>query len=157
MALKVSTPPGFVVVTCGNETVVVAGVLVAPPAGSKTAFPISVRQGAPTTWIPAVQGPRPPPPTGRGRGGVSTQITTDMSDRFVSLALSGGHVDLVAPEAEPLNKLLASGDFVEFNRAMCGPYALTVSPGLGMTAKSTSVVIGDMAPSVLTKNWNPNG
>jgi hypothetical protein len=80
-----------------------------------------------------------------------------MSDRFVSLALSGGHVDLVAPEAEPLNKLLASGDFVEFNRAMCGPYALTVSPGLGMTAKSTSVVIGDMAPSVLTKNWNPNG
>jgi hypothetical protein len=84
---------------------------------------------------------------------------SDISDRLVSLALSGAHVDLVAPEAAPLEKLLASKEFFDFNRSMCGPYALTVSPKAGMTvtANKASVVVGDLAPSVLIKNWIPNG
>jgi hypothetical protein len=159
MALKVSTTPGFVFVTCGSETVVVAGVLVSPPGGSKTAFPTPAGRETSTTWIPAVQEPEPPPPTGHGRGCISTEVVDAISEQFVSLALSGAHVDLVTPESAPLEKLLASKEFFDFNRSMCGPYALTVSPKARMTvtANKASVVVGELAPSVLIKNWIPNG
>jgi hypothetical protein len=166
MALKVYTAPGFVFVTCAGETVVVAGVLVPPPGDARPKF--SGGQGGRTKWFPAarpdttgyppiVQEPvelPPPPPTGKGSGGVSTQIAD--KERFVSLAFSG-EIELRAPEHEPLNRLLASKAFIKFNYEMPHSYALTVSPGSGMTAKSTSIVVGGLAPSVLTKNWMPNG
>jgi hypothetical protein len=171
MALKVYTAPGFVFVTCAGETVVVAGVLVAPPGDAEPKLPVLVGHGAPTSWFPStgpdtpeqppivqepVEVPPPPPPTGTGRGGVSTQLTKDISERFVSLALSG-QFDLGAPEDGPLNRLLASKDFLDFHCNMPGPYALTVSPRSALTAPSTSVVVGGLAPSVLMKNWIPNG
>jgi hypothetical protein len=168
MALKVYTAPGFVFVTCGGETVVVAGVLVAPPGDAKSKLPVLVGHGAQTSWFPStgpripeqppivqepVEVPPPPPPIGTGGGGVSTD---DISERFVSLALSSPF-DLGAPEDGPLNRLLASKDFFDFHCKMPGPYALTVSPRSALTAPSTSVVVGGLAPSVLTKNWIPNG
>jgi hypothetical protein len=158
MSLDVQTAPGFVFVTCGGETVVVAGVLVAPPAGQGKPLQVPNRT---TTWYPStgagVPGRSPPPKTGRGGGGVSTQITENMSERFVSLALSSGHVELLSPDVGPLNKLLDSNVFLDFNRTMPGSYALTVSPKSNVTAQKTSAVIGDLAPLVLTKSWDPRG
>jgi hypothetical protein len=80
-----------------------------------------------------------------------------MSERFVSLALSSGQVELLAPDVGPLNKLLDSNVFLDFNRTMPGSYALTVSPKSNVMAQNTSAVIGDLAPFVLTKSWDPRG
>jgi hypothetical protein len=52
MVLKVSSPPGFVVATCGGETVIVSGVLVAQSAGVETLPSTSESEDALKNWFP---------------------------------------------------------------------------------------------------------
>jgi hypothetical protein len=172
MSLGVYTTPGFVFVTCGGETVVISGVLVAPPGDQAHPLPTFTSHDVPTYWFPKAgidivepspdinepvqEERRAPPPTGRSGGGVSTQIADDIRQQIVSLAAPGVQIDTVELNGEPLNKLLSSSAFCEFSSKMPGSYALTVSPRSTAPAEKASVVISNLAPSVLMKHWTPN-
>jgi hypothetical protein len=140
MTLDVKTIPGYVIVTCGDDTRVIAGVLLPPPAEVGD-------------WRPTVVPTKDLPSTGYGwpqigkpGGGISVLN--------VHLALPGETVKLENVRlSDAFNSLVKCREFASFVEAAPGNFALSASipdKGLGQKAANT---IGELSNSVIVGSW----
>lgn len=150
MTIQVSSQGGIVTISCGNETVVVAGTVIFPLPGTASAPGVIVTGAAGGVVAPTTDDKPFPIRTGPGGGGVGTFVESIVTP-VVPLKLT--QADLCAAFEDPLREIVTTRAVRTLAERIADYHCqIVISPGV--PTSRTAAAVTDIVPfPIFHKRW----